>query len=419
MTGFSPLPIQGKKPQYFILLTVFLDVVGFGLVAPVLPALIRGLSTSAQSQAQWIGILMALYAVMQFFFTPILGALSDRFGRKPVLLLSLLGLAAGEFIHACATSLAALVFARLLTGCTSATIAVANSYMADVTRPDQRAAAFGKIGAAFSLGFIIGPMAGGLLGEVDIRMPFYAAGALAVLNALYGLLVLPESLPAAKRNPLKWHNMSPFNAIADLKLLRNASGLAPIIALSICAQAILQSVWVMYTETRFGWTPKDNGGMLLAIGLLSVLTEGWLLGKLLPRWGEQRLTLIALLSASASFLLFALAWQPWMMYAIALITCMSALSAPILQGLVSADADAERQGATMGALGAINSIMMVAAPLLGTFAFSMVNHMPAGDWRLGSSFLLSFAIQSVALLLAVLHFNKRKPVATTSAKLPN
>ena len=319
----------------FILVTVFLDVLGIGLIIPVLPALVGEFTTSRDLQSYWYGALSATYGVTQFFCAPLLGALSDRFGRRPVLLISIFGLGVNFLLTAIAPSLWIMLIARVIGGATGASLSVANAYVADVTPPEARGKSFGILGAAFGLGFIVGPMMGGLLGSYDLRLPFYAAACLSVLNWLYGFFVLPESHPPEKRSGFSLARANPFSALTALAKLRGVGGLVGVYALTVLAQFILQTTWVLYTAFRFGWGPRENGVALFVVGLVAAGVQGGLLGVLLKTLGEVRTTLFGMASGAIAFLCYGLAPQGWVMYVIIFANVLGFAAAPALQGIVS------------------------------------------------------------------------------------
>jgi DHA1 family tetracycline resistance protein-like MFS transporter len=390
----------------FILATVFLDVLGIGLIIPVLPALVGHFTTSPDDQAHWYGVLAATFGVMQFLCMPMLGALSDHFGRRPVLLLSIFGLGCSYFVNATATSLAALLAVRILSGATSASFSVANAYMADITPPEQRAKGFGLLGAAFGMGFIIGPVVGGVLGDVDIRLPFYIAAGLAMLNWFYGFFVLPESLPAERRTPFALKRINPFSALAHLSQLHGVGPLLTIFALTVFPQFILHTTWVLYTTFRFGWTPTDNGLALFVVGLMSAVVQGGLQGRLIQRFGEQRLALLGLISAACAYFTYGAITVGWLMYLVIFCNLLSFASGPALQAIISKSVSPNEQGLSQGALNAINGLAIVVAPLIGTAVLARVSHLPPGDWRMGASFYVCAALQASAAMLAWRHFRR-------------
>lgn len=390
----------------FILVTVFLDVLGIGLIIPVLPALVGTFTHSPDEQSYWYGLLAAMYGTMQFFCTPALGALSDRFGRRPVLLLSIFGLGCSLFTNALATSLVTMLLIRIVSGGTAASFSVANAYVADVTPPEKRGKAFGLLGAAFGMGFIFGPMVGGFLGAIDVRMPFFMAGGMAIGNWCYGFFVLPESLPPERRTPFSFKRANPFSALLHLGKLHGVGGLIFVFALTVLAQFILQSTWVLYTSFRFHWHPSDNGLALFAVGVMSAVVQGGLQGTLLKRFGEQKLVLMGFASATVAYVLYGSITQGWMMYVVIFANLLSFATGPALQAIVSKAAGAGEQGLTQGSLNAINSLAIIAGPIIGTTILARVGHLPANDWRLGSTFYLCAILQAIALILAWGHFKR-------------
>ena len=407
----KPAGRQAGMP--FILVVVFIDVLGIGIALPVIPMLVGLYTPSRELQAYWYGLLVVAYGVMQFFCAPLLGALSDRFGRRPILLWSLLGLGIHFLLLGLAPSLALMLLARIIGGTAGASFSVASAYASDVTPPERRAKSFGMIGAAFGLGFIVGPMIGGLLGSVDLHLPFFAAGALSLINAVYGYLVVPESLPRGRRAPFALARANPFAALLALARHREIGRLVAVFALIVLAQLILQTSWVLYTHFRFGWGPRENGFALFCVGLVAAIVQGGLLSALLRRFGDVRLVLMGLTTGTCAYLLYGLAQHGWMMYAIIIGNFLSFAAGPALQGMVSNAVDPTEQGVTMGALNSINSIMFVVAPLIGAPLLALVSEMPPSDWRIGATFYVSAALQLVAMLMARRHFEARRIAAAT------
>ena len=397
----------------FIFVVVFIDVLGIGIALPVLPLLVGEFTASRELQSYWYGALVVVYGVMQFFCAPLLGALSDRFGRRPLLLWSLLGLGTHFLLLALAPSLAWMFVARLIGGTAGASFTVANAYASDVTTSERRAAAFGLIGAAFGLGFIFGPMIGGLLGATDLRLPFYAAAALSLVNATYGYLVVPESLARERRTPFSLARANPLAALAKLLRHRESGNLVVVFALIVLAQLVLQVTWVLYTHFKFGWGPRDNGIALFCVGLVATIVQGGMLRRLLQRFGEVRLGKAALAVGTVAYLLYGLAQHGWMMYAIIVGNFLSFAAGPALQGIVSNAVGPGEQGVTMGALNSIQSIMFVLAPAIGTPLLAAVSHLPPSDWRVGATFYFSALLQAIAFFVARRHFAYR-PVARTT-----
>jgi DHA1 family tetracycline resistance protein-like MFS transporter len=396
-----------QKSQLFILMTIFLDVLGIGLIIPVLPALIGTLTHSQAEQAHWYGWLASTFGIMQFLCMPLLGALSDRYGRRPILLLSTFGLGLSYLVTAFSHSLAILLVARLVSGSTSATMSVANAYLADITTPEQRAKAFGKAGAAFGIGFVFGPMLGGALGAMDLRLPFIVAAALAFINVLYGYFVLPESLAKEKRGSLHWKQVNPFGALIHLHQLKGVSALVFIFSCSALGQFVLHTTWVLYTEFRFGWNPQQNGFALFVVGATSALVQGVFMGRLLQKFGEFRLAMMGMLSAAIINVAYGLTTQGMYLYGLIMLNFLSFAVNPALNSLISKSAGDHEQGLVQGALNSINSLMMIIAPLIGTWLLASVSHLAKDDWRMGVTFFVSASLQLLAVALAIWHFSKQ------------
>ncbi len=401
----TPPPAAGRSAAMrFILFTVLLDMVAIGLIIPVLPVLVGQFTADKASQAFWYGAIMATFGTANFICSPILGALSDRFGRRPVLLIGFCGFAFSFFGTALATELWMLVAIRIVSGALQSNVAVAHAYVADISQPENRAKRFGQVGAMFGIGYIVGPVMGGLLGDMDIRLPFYLAGSLAIANLIYGYFVLPESLDASKRRPLSWRSANPIASFRHLADLKSVGGLVVVIALGNLAQFMLHSSWVLYTTFRFGWSPEQNGWSLFAVGVMSVFVQGVLLQRLLKRFGAPWLARVGLVSAATANALWGLASQGWMMYAIIGLNLLGFTVAAVMQGIVSNAADPRTQGQAMGALASLSSLMAVVAPMIATPLLGIVSHLPAGDWRVGAPFFFSAALLGVSALIAFRHF---------------
>jgi DHA1 family tetracycline resistance protein-like MFS transporter len=392
----------------FILLTVLIDMVSIGIIVPVLPALIGTFSVSQSDQAFWVGVVSFAFGIANFFGAPLLGALSDAWGRRKVLLLGFCGLALNFFATALATSLWMLIAVRLVGGAMQANAAVANAYVADITAPEGRAKRFGLLGAMFGLGFIIGPAVGGLLGAIDIHLPFFVAGGLSLLNLAYGWWVLPESLPPEKRRPFEWKAANPLKAFTALVRLPGIGKVVGVIACTGLAQGVLYNVWVLHNTFKFGWDTQANGWSLAAVGVVSVIVQGFLLGKLLKRFPPRRLVVMGLVSSTCAYFLWGLASQGWMMYAIIFANLLGFTVTASVQSLVSSAADARTQGQTMGSVSSLNSLTAVVAPVLASPVLMAVSHLPHGDWRIGAPLYLGAALQFTALLLAWLHFRSTR-----------
>jgi DHA1 family tetracycline resistance protein-like MFS transporter len=390
----------------FILLAVLIDMVSIGLIVPVLPALVGSFTVSPADQSLWFGAVMFAFGLANFFGAPLLGALSDHYGRRPVMLLGFCGLALNFFATALSTALWVLIAVRLVGGAMQANAAVANAYVADITPPEQRAKRFGMLGAMFGLGFIIGPALGGLLGSINLQLPFFVAGSLALLNLLYGYFVLPESLPQERRRPFQWSSANPINTLRSLARLEGVGLLILVVGCTGLAQGVLYNSWVLYNEFKFGWTSLQNGWSLAAVGVVSVLVQGVLLGRLLKRFPAQRLAVIGLLSSTIAYAAWGAATEGWMMYAVVFCNLLGFTVTASIQSLISAAADAKHQGETMGSVSSINSFMAVIAPLISAPLLGMVSHLPPGDWAIGTPLYFGALLQGAALVLAWLHIRR-------------
>ena len=388
----------------FIMLTALLDVIGIGLIIPVLPILVGEFTQGRDTQAYWYGVLMVTFGLAQFLCAPLLGALSDRFGRRPVLLLGIGGLGVTFLVTGLTHSLALLVAVRLLGGALSANIAVAQAYVADITTLEKRTPALGKLGAMFGLGFVLGPMLGGLLGQVDLRLPFFAAAGMCAINWLYGLLVLPESLSAEGRNPIAAARLNPFSSLAGLGRLQGVGPLVFAMAAASMAEFTLRSVWVLFTGFRFGWGPRENGTSLFVVGLVVVLVQGGLLRPLLKAMGERKLVVAGLISGALTYVGYGFATRGWLLYVFICANFLAYAATTALQGIVSKAADPREQGRTMATLTSLNSVISIAAPVLGTFVLGQVTHLPRDEILVGAPFFVGAALEIVAFLIARRYF---------------
>ena len=392
----------------FIMVTALIDMISIGLIIPVLPGLVGTFTGSQADQAFWYGAVTFTFGFANFFGSPILGALSDSFGRRPVLLIGFCGLMFSFFATAMVTSLHLLIGIRLVAGAMQSNLAVANAYVADITPPEERAKRFGMLGAMFGVGFVLGPVIGGLLGAVNLRLPFLAAGCLAVLNLLYGYFVLPESLPPERRRRFEWRNTNPFRSLRGLAQLKGAAPLVGVVACAGLAQFILYTCWVLYTTFKFGWGTLENGLSLAAVGVVAAVVQGLLLGRILRVVSPRRLAVMGLISSTFAYAMWGAATQSWMMFAIIFVNVLGATVGATINSMISSAADAHDQGKTLGAVGGLNSLMAVMAPPIGATLLTLVGHLPRGDWRIGAPFYACALLQAVALALTVAHFRRER-----------
>lgn len=396
---------QPRTPAMgFIMAAVLIDMISIGLMVPVLPHIVGTFTQGNDAQTAAFLMVTMAFGVANFFGSPVLGALSDRFGRRPVLLIGFAGLALSFFVTAMASALWMLVVVRLFSGAMQANIAIANAYVADITPPEDRARRFGQLGAMFGIGFILGPVIGGWLGNHDVRWPFFAAGSMAVLNWLYGFFVLPESLPKERRSPFDWRKANPASALRGLAALQGVGPLVAVIALSSLAQFTLHNTWVLYTKFRFGWGPLAVSWSLFVVGIVSVISQGVLLKPLLKRFSPQRLALVSMTSGSLAYLGFGLATEGWMMYVVVGLNLLGGVGAAALQSVISNAAGGTHQGRAMGSVSSLNSLMAVLAPLLGLTLLAQVSHRPPGDLLMGLPFFACAALQAAALLITFRFF---------------
>jgi MFS transporter, DHA1 family, tetracycline resistance protein len=386
----------------FVLITVFMDILGMGLVFPILPKLVQSLLGGAIAEASFVyGLLVSMYAVMQFFCAPVLGALSDRFGRRPVILMALAGLGFDYVLLSVAPDIWWLVLGRVVAGMFGATYSPAGAYIADVSPPEKRAANFGLIGVAFGLGFIAGPALGGLLGQTNLRLPFMVCAGLTFCNFLFGLLVMPESLRPENRRSINWTQTNPVGALRAVWRYRSVAAIIPIFVAAQLAQQGLQSVWVPYTTYRFNWSVADVGLSLAIVGLFFAVSQGALVQPIVGRFGELRTLMGALVVAVLGMLLFGLASQGWMMYAVTALYCLGlGLLNPAAQGLMSRSVPANQQGLLQGAMTSVMTGAAIVGPLVANGLFALFIGPQAPVTLPGAPFLLGSVLCLAALWLA-------------------
>lgn len=393
----------------FVLIVIVLDTLGIGLILPVLPRIVESfMHGDLAGSSRAYGLFIALYAVMQLIFAPVVGGLSDRFGRRTVILTSLAGAACDYVLLAFAPTLGWLFVGRIVAGMTGASFSAATAYIADVTPPEKRAASFGMVGAAFGIGFVIGPGLGGLLGGVSLRAPFLAAAALNFVNFAYGAFVLPESLAKENRRSFSWRRANPFGALKNLGRTPVLLGLTATVACGYLAQQILRCTWALYTEARFGWSPVQVGLSLVLVGVCAAFVQGGLLRTIVPRIGERRAVLLGLGMSVLGYLAFGLATRSWILYAALLPFALEGIVEPSTKALLTREVGPNEQGELQGSLGTLLSLTSIAGPLVGTALFA--RFAPVGsDPRIpGAAFLASAALNLVGMMLAARLFARSR-----------
>jgi DHA1 family tetracycline resistance protein-like MFS transporter len=355
----------------FIFLTILLDVLGFGLLIPVGPKLVEHLQGGGEAEAAPIvGYLAATYAAMLFLFSPLIGALSDRFGRRPVLLVSMFGSGLDYFVMSIVPSVPWLFVTRIINGISGASITAASAYIADVTPPERRAAGFGVIGAAFGLGFVLGPWLGGELGQLDIHYPFYAAGTICLLNWFYGYLILPESLPPERRRTSIGFHWNPLSALTILQKNPFVMRMAAALFFLNLAQFGLHATWVLYTGYRYGWDSRAVGHSLLAVGIGAAIVQGGLARRLIPKFGERNSVLAGFVIGSLAYVGYGLATEGWMIYVVIAVASFGGIAMPACQSLITKTVRGDEQGQVQGALTGVNSLANTFGPLIGSQIFA-------------------------------------------------
>ena len=412
----------GKNALLFIFITVMLNMIGFGVIIPVMPKLIMEVTGEGlASAAQWGGYLSFVYALTQFVMMPIVGGLSDRFGRRPVILVSLAAYSFDFLIMAIAPTIGLILAARVLAGAFAATFSTANAYIADISPPEKRAANFGLMGAAFGLGFIIGPGIGGILGEeFGPRAPFFFVAALGAINFIYGLIVLPETLKEENRRPFEWKRANAFGNFKQFAQYPVMLPIAGAILLYQLAHWTFPSVWSYFAMEQFKWSEKSIGWSLMYVGLMAAIVQGGLTRLIVPKLGERKTALLGVSIAITTYLGFAFAMDEWMIYALITVSALAGLTTPALQGIMSRTMPADAQGELQGAVAAIASLSMIVGPPLMTqvfAAFSAPNEAFAigkttvlengvGIYFPGAPFLLAAILTAIAFVPLMIAFRR-------------
>ena len=398
-----------RSALIFIFITVLLDVTGLGIIIPVVPALIMELTGEGLSRASiYGGWLLFVYSLMQFLCAPVVGSLSDRFGRRPGLLASLTGFGLDYILMGLAPTIGWLFAGRFLAGITGASTVTASAYIADVSRPEQRSQNFGLIGAAFGLGFIIGPVIGGLLGEYGPRIPFFAAAGLTLLNVLYGLFILPESLPPAARRPFAWQRANPLGTLLQMRRYPVLVGLAGTLILLYLSSHATQSTWTFYTMEKFDWSESQVGYSLGFVGLMVAIVQGGLTRVLIPRIGSRRAVVTGLLLYAVGFLGFTFAARSWHMFAWVVPFSLGGLAGPALQGIMSNQVPNNAQGELQGAITSLVSLCAIAGPPLMTQLFGYFTSESAPVYFPGAPFFAGALLVTGSLLWALRPLQRMK-----------
>ena len=397
-------PPRRQAAMRFIMVAVLIDMISIGIIVPVLPPLVGEFVHNPVDHALWYGVLAFAFSFANFLGAPLLGALSDRYGRRRVLLIGFGGLGFNFFAIAYASDLAWLIVVRMIGGFLQSNAAIANAYVADISSPEERARRFGMLGAMFGIGFILGPVLGGVLGAIDLQLPFLVAGGFALANLVYGLFVLPESLPAARRRRVDLRSVNPVGSLRRVAQLHGIGRLLWVIAATNLSTFVMYATWVLYTTYRFGWGPRENGWSLFAMGLASTLVQGVLLTPLLRRFGARQLAIAGLASSALGYLCWGLATAPWVMFVVIACNLLGWTVSASIQSIVSNAAAAHTQGETLGAVSSLASFMAVIAPMAGAPLMAAVSHLPRLDWRVGAPMYFCALLQFTAMAIAWWHF---------------
>lgn len=401
----------GKHALLFIFLTTLIDTIGFGIVMPVMPQLLVEMTGKPVEQVTPLaGWLLTTYAVLQFVCGPIMGNLSDRFGRRPVLLASLAAFALDYMLMGFAPTLAWLFLGRAIAGVAGAVYSPSMAYIADVTEPEKRAGAFGMMGAAFGVGFIVGPMIGGFLGELGPRAPFFAAAALGALNFVYGFFVLPESLPKEKRRKFEWARANPIGTFTAFTRFPAILAIAGAVFCWQLAHQVYPSAWSFFAEIRLAWSPAEIGLSLAFVGLMMIFVQGYLTGKVVPKIGEYRAAIIGVCSGVASMLLLSLATTTWFTYVALAAGIVQGFAYPAMNAIMSKQAPPDQQGELQGGMSSMMSLTTIIGPVLLTQTLGYFSSPDAPIYFPGAVFLLSGCLALLALLI-FLRAGARQPAS--------
>lgn len=394
----------------FIFITLMIDITGWGIVIPVVPKLIQELihNSDLSVASQYGGWLSFVYAAMQFVFASVLGGLSDKFGRRPIILFSLLGFSINFMIQALAPTIFWLFVGRIFSGVTGASVTTASAYIADVSTDEDRAKNFGLIGAAFGVGFIVGPVLGGFLGQYGARVPFYAASILCLINFLYGWFILPESLDKENRRPFNWRRANPVGSLMQLKKHPEILGLIFTLVFVYIAGHAVQTNWTFFTMYKFGWTEKLVGISLGVTGLMAALVQGYLIRFIQPRLGNERTILYGLSLYAVGLILFAFASESWMMFAFLIPYGLGGIAGPALQSVISAQVPKNEQGELQGALASLISFTAIIGPPMMTNVFYYFTHDQAPFQFAGAPFFLGFILMAVSVVLVWFLYPRKK-----------
>lgn len=397
-----------SRALIFIFITLLIDVIGIGIIIPVLPELINSVAGGSLADAAvYGGWMMLAYSVMQFLFSPVLGNLSDQYGRRPILLISLFGFGVDYILMAFAPTLGWLFAGRIIAGIMGASFTTASAYIADISTPEKRAQNFGLIGAAFGLGFIIGPVLGGLLGVYGERVPFIAAAILTFINWLYGYFVLPESLPIEKRRKFDWKRANPIGSLQHLFRYPVIAGLVASLVLIYVASHATQSTWNFFTMERFQWDSKQVGISLTVVGILVSIVQGYLIRVINPKLGAERSVYIGIILYAIGFFLFSWAYEGWMMYVFLIPYCLGGIAGPALQGIMSTQVPDNEQGELQGGLTSLISVTSIIGPPLMTGIFSYYASKESRVYFPGAPFLLAGILTLVSGFLAYRSLRKK------------